>query len=158
MIDEAIWRPANPVFDKDLIKYSEDSIVFCEDIEPFLVGNLGDPESQITLINILFENMGLPPVNDNIFLSTENKAFSTFYADKARDLLQFMSDEGNSKTSKTTNFSAPLDNQYCGIDQLDYLNKFFGFDDAGVFAFRNPQRRRKLLAQLEYARRLLYEL
>jgi len=45
MIDEAIWRPANPVFDKDLIKYSEDSIVFCEDIEPFLVGNLGDPES-----------------------------------------------------------------------------------------------------------------
>jgi len=45
MIDEAIWRPANPVFDKELIKYSEDSIVFCEDIEPFLVGSLGDPES-----------------------------------------------------------------------------------------------------------------
>ena len=31
-LHDALWRPANPYFDKDLIKYNSDTIVFTEDV------------------------------------------------------------------------------------------------------------------------------
>ncbi|KAL4484058.1 hypothetical protein ABPG73_009256 [Tetrahymena malaccensis] len=152
---EAVWRPANPHFDKELIKYNSDTIVFSEDVQQFLIV-LNDPESQITLINILFENLGLPPVNDNIFLSTENKAFSTFYFDKSKNLLFQMNERIQNQNCKI-NFGSDY-KQYCGLDRLDFLNKFFSFSDESFITGGTQSRKNKIIAQLEYVRRLLYEL
>ncbi|KAL4494982.1 hypothetical protein ABPG72_015682 [Tetrahymena utriculariae] len=152
---EAVWRPANPHFDKDLIKYSSDTIVFSDDVQQFLIV-LNDPESQITLINIMFENLGLPPVNDNIFLSTENKAFSTFYFDKSKNLL-FQMNERIQNQNRKINFGSDY-KQYCGLDRLDFLNKFFSFSDESFITGGTQSRKNKITAQLEYVRRLLYEL
>ncbi|EAS01145.2 NRDE-2 (necessary for RNA interference) protein (macronuclear) [Tetrahymena thermophila SB210] len=152
---EAVWRPANPHYDKDLIKYNSDTIVFSEDVQQFLIV-LNDPESQITLINIIFENLGLPPVNDNIFLSTENKAFSTFYFDKSKNLLFQMNQRIQNQSCKI-NFGSDY-KQYCGLDRLDFLNKFFSFSDESFITGGTQSRKNKIIAQLEYVRRLLYEL
>lgn len=43
-LDEQLWRPANPVLEKELIRYTSDSIVFAEDLQAFLQP-LNDPES-----------------------------------------------------------------------------------------------------------------
>lgn len=109
----------------------------------------------MTLVNILFENIGLPPINDNIFIATENRAFSSFYLDKSKGLLAARA-RLISGSEPPTVTSSCYSQHYCSCERLDYLNKFFSL--AEDWRFRYFDTIGKVAAQLEFARRMLYAL